>query len=75
MGAKSKPMDRLSVADLGVDGVGGASAGQCLVQPRGTGAERRGRSTGFGRELREHAVLRHFPFAGAELLVTRVAPQ
>jgi electron transfer flavoprotein beta subunit len=31
MGAKSKPMDKLSVADLGVSGVGGASAGQTIT--------------------------------------------
>jgi electron transfer flavoprotein beta subunit len=31
MGAKSKPLDRLSVADLGLDGVGGAAAGQTIT--------------------------------------------
>lgn len=35
MGAKSKPLDRLAVGDLGVDGVGGSAAGQTIteVQP------------------------------------------
>jgi electron transfer flavoprotein beta subunit len=32
MGAKSKPMDKLSVADLGLAGVGGASAGQTITE-------------------------------------------
>jgi electron transfer flavoprotein beta subunit len=32
MGAKSKPLDKLSAADLGVDGVGGASAGQTITE-------------------------------------------
>ena len=31
MGAKSKPLDRLTVADLGLDGVGGAAAGQTIT--------------------------------------------
>ena len=31
MGAKSKPMDKLTVADLGLDGAGGASAGQRIT--------------------------------------------
>src|SRR5579864_396071 len=31
MGAKSKPLDRLSTADLGLDGQGGASAGQSIT--------------------------------------------
>jgi len=31
MGAKSKPMDKLSVADLGLDNAGGASAGQTIT--------------------------------------------
>ncbi|MBV8195015.1 MAG: electron transfer flavoprotein subunit beta/FixA family protein [Candidatus Dormibacteraeota bacterium] len=31
MGAKSKPMDRLSVADLGLDSAGGAAAGQSIT--------------------------------------------
>ncbi len=54
MAAKSKPVDRLSLADLGIEGLGGASAGQAItsVQPAeqrkagevieddGTGAQR-----------------------------------
>lgn len=31
MGAKSKPLDRLTTADLGLDGQGGASAGQSIT--------------------------------------------
>jgi electron transfer flavoprotein beta subunit len=31
MGAKSKPLDRLTLADLGLDGVGGAAAGQSIT--------------------------------------------
>ena len=31
MGAKSKPLDRLTAAELGLDGDGGASAGQAIV--------------------------------------------
>ncbi len=31
MGAKSKPLERLTPADLGLDGLGGASAGQTVV--------------------------------------------
>jgi electron transfer flavoprotein beta subunit len=31
MGAKSKPLDRLSPSDLGLDGVGGSSAGQKIT--------------------------------------------
>jgi electron transfer flavoprotein beta subunit len=31
MGAKSKPLDQVSPADLGVSGLGGASAGQAIV--------------------------------------------
>ena len=31
MGAKSKPMDRVSVADLGIDGAAGSSAGQSIT--------------------------------------------
>ena len=31
MGAKSKPLDRLTLADLGLEGLGGASAGQTVV--------------------------------------------
>jgi electron transfer flavoprotein beta subunit len=32
MGAKSKPMDKLSVADLGLAGVGGVSSGQTITE-------------------------------------------
>jgi electron transfer flavoprotein beta subunit len=31
MGAKQKPLDRPTVADLGLDGLGGASAGQKIT--------------------------------------------
>ena len=31
MGAKQKPLDRPTAADLGLDGVGGASAGQTVT--------------------------------------------
>ena len=31
MGAKSKPMDRLSAADLGIGDAGGATAGQTIT--------------------------------------------
>ncbi|MDQ2960472.1 MAG: electron transfer flavoprotein subunit beta/FixA family protein [Candidatus Dormibacteraeota bacterium] len=31
MGAKSKPLDKLTVADLGLDGAGGATAGQMIT--------------------------------------------
>jgi len=39
MGAKSKPLERLTVADLGLPGLGGASAGQTVVSV--TAAEQR----------------------------------
>jgi electron transfer flavoprotein beta subunit len=39
MGAKSKPMDRWALADLGLEGVGGAAAGQTVVSV--TAAEER----------------------------------
>jgi len=31
MGAKSKPLDRPSLSDLGLDGVSGATAGQSIT--------------------------------------------